>query len=192
MKAPHPSTLDVLNPATRRALARKLLVWFRKSARDLPWRGTDDPYAIWVSEIMLQQTQVTTVIPYYQRFLAAFPNVALLASADEEQVLRLWEGLGYYRRARQMHAAARQIAAQHALTSAVVDDGVVPAVTRKNGSASLKGALIMDNTVVAVSAVCIPFDTSADHTAGIVAIEDNGVITIIAIYVTHDGPRRVK
>ncbi|MDX1947183.1 MAG: A/G-specific adenine glycosylase [Pirellulaceae bacterium] len=101
------------SPASRRALARQLLAWFAKSARDLPWRGTSDLYAIWVSEIMLQQTQVATVIPYFQRFLRAFPTVADLAAASEEQVLKHWEGLGYYRRARQLHAAARKIVAEH-------------------------------------------------------------------------------
>jgi A/G-specific adenine glycosylase len=92
---------------------RRLLAWFRDAHRDLPWRRTHDPYAIWVSEIMLQQTQVATVIAYYERFLAAFPTVVDLAAADEQQVLRLWEGLGYYRRARQLHQAARKIVAEH-------------------------------------------------------------------------------
>ncbi|HZL87294.1 MAG TPA: A/G-specific adenine glycosylase [Pirellulaceae bacterium] len=94
----------------RRSLATRLLRWFDRHARDLPWRKTRDLYRIWVSEIMLQQTQVVTVIPYYQRFLSAFPNVTRLAAAPEQQVLRLWEGLGYYRRARQLHAAAQEIA----------------------------------------------------------------------------------
>ncbi len=79
-----------------------------------PWRRTRDPYAIWVSEVMLQQTQVATVIPYFERFLSAFPTLADLAAADEQDVLRLWEGLGYYRRARDLHRAARQLAADHA------------------------------------------------------------------------------
>src|SRR5205809_2824824 len=101
---------DALPVAWRRSLARMLLRWFRKSARDLPWRRTRDLYAIWISEIMLQQTQVATVIPYWQRFMIRFPNVESLAAASEHEVLRLWEGLGYYRRARQLHLAARQIA----------------------------------------------------------------------------------
>jgi A/G-specific adenine glycosylase len=94
----------------RRSLAMRLLRWFDEHARDLPWRRTRELYRIWVSEIMLQQTQVATVVPYYERFLRAFPNVEALAAAPEQQVLRLWEGLGYYRRARQLHAAARMIA----------------------------------------------------------------------------------
>jgi A/G-specific adenine glycosylase len=101
------------SPAARRRFAKLLLAWFATAARDLPWRRTRDLYAIWVSEIMLQQTQVATVVDYYERFLRAFPDCKTLAAADESQVLRLWEGLGYYRRARQLHAAARQIASQH-------------------------------------------------------------------------------
>jgi A/G-specific adenine glycosylase len=96
-----------------REFGRRLLAWYRRHKRDLPWRRTRDPYAIWVSEIMLQQTQVATVIPYYQRFMVAFPTVRSLAAADEHDVLCHWEGLGYYRRARQMHRAARVIVEQH-------------------------------------------------------------------------------
>ncbi|MGD9645040.1 MAG: A/G-specific adenine glycosylase [Pirellulales bacterium] len=97
----------------RRNLARRLLRWFDRHARPLPWRASRDPYRIWLSEVMLQQTQVATVVGYYERFVAALPTIADLAAADEQQVLKLWEGLGYYRRARQLHAAARQICQQH-------------------------------------------------------------------------------
>ncbi len=100
-------------PAQRRQFAKRLLAWFATHARDLPWRRTRDLYRIWISEIMLQQTQVATVIGYYERFLAAFPDVKTLADADETKVLRLWEGLGYYRRARRLHAAAKKIVAEH-------------------------------------------------------------------------------
>ncbi len=96
-----------------RTFRRRLRAWYDQNARELPWRGTRDPYAIWLSEIMLQQTQVETVKPYFQRFLAALPTIRALSQADEQQVLRLWEGLGYYRRARQLHQAARQIVAEH-------------------------------------------------------------------------------
>ena len=92
-----------------RSFQRDLLQWFDASHRNLPWRKTKDPYAVWVSEIMLQQTQVATVIPYYERFLARFPTPSDLATADEQEVLRLWEGLGYYRRARSLHRAAQEI-----------------------------------------------------------------------------------
>ena len=85
----------------------KLLHWFKKNKRDLPWRRTKDPYAIWVSEIMLQQTQVNTVIPYYQKFLKSFPTLRHLAKADLSKVLKVWEGLGYYSRARNLHRASQ-------------------------------------------------------------------------------------
>lgn len=94
-------------------VAGPLLDWYRRHRRDLPWRRSRDPYRVWVSEIMLQQTQVDRVREYFTRFLARFPEVAVLAQASEHDVLRHWEGLGYYRRARQLHAAAKQIVAEH-------------------------------------------------------------------------------
>src|SRR5688500_11197109 len=101
---------DSLLPTSiqRRSFARRLLAWFDRRARDLPWRRRRDPYAVWISEVMLQQTQVATVVNYFPRFLQAFPSVTALAAADEADVLRLWEGLGYYRRARGLHRAARR------------------------------------------------------------------------------------
>jgi len=90
-----------------------LVAWYARARRDLPGRRSRDPYRVWVSEIMLQQTQVERVKVYFTRFIAAFPSVRALAAADEDDVLRLWEGLGYYRRARQLHAAAKQIVAKH-------------------------------------------------------------------------------
>ena len=92
------------------AIRRALLAWYRANARTHPWRGTGDPYAVWLSEIMLQQTQIATVTPYYQRFLTAFPTVSHLAEAPLERVLELWSGLGYYRRARHLHQAAQAVA----------------------------------------------------------------------------------
>jgi A/G-specific adenine glycosylase len=97
----------------RRWLAPRLLAWYRQHHRELPWRRDRDPYRIWVSEVMLQQTQVVTVIPFFERFLARFPTLADLARAHEQDVLRLWEGLGYYRRARDLHHSARLILARH-------------------------------------------------------------------------------
>jgi len=97
-----------------RRLARKCIRWFDLHARDLPWRRTRDPYAVWISEIMLQQTQVKTVIPYYERWMRALPTLGHFARARPERVLKLWEGLGYYRRARLAQAAARHIMEQHA------------------------------------------------------------------------------
>jgi len=92
---------------------RALLKWYRANCRDLPWRQTSDPYAIWVSETMLQQTRVETVVPYYERFLERFPDVQALASADMDDVLGAWAGLGYYSRARNLKAAAREIRDTH-------------------------------------------------------------------------------
>lgn len=93
-------------PSTRAAIRRALGRWYNQNKRILPWRLTSDPYAIWVSEAMLQQTQVKTVIPYYMRFMKQFPTVAALARADGQRVLKAWEGLGYYSRARNLHRAA--------------------------------------------------------------------------------------
>jgi len=92
---------------------RKLLAWFAEFQRDLPWRRTKNPYRIWLSEIMLQQTRVAAVIPYYQRFLQHFPDVKVMAKVPEQEVLRLWAGLGYYSRARNLQKAAQQIVAEH-------------------------------------------------------------------------------
>jgi len=92
----------------------RMLAWFRADKRDLPWRRSHDPYLIWVAEVMLQQTRIAAVMPYYQRFLARFPSVQSLARAREAEVLKLWSGLGYYSRARNLHRAAKTIVAQHA------------------------------------------------------------------------------
>lgn len=97
------------SPQHLRGIRASLLRWYRREARDLPWRRTRDPYAIWLSEILLQQTRVDQGQPYYERFLKAFPTVADLAAADEERVLKAWEGLGYYARARNLHKAAKTI-----------------------------------------------------------------------------------
>lgn len=93
----------------KRTIRRRLLRWFARNQRPLPWRQTCDPYAIWVSEVMLQQTRVATVVSYYRQFLKAFPTVRSLARADLSRVLRVWEGLGYYARARSLHEAAKII-----------------------------------------------------------------------------------
>ena len=87
--------------------------WYDEHKREMPWRKTDDPYRIWVSEIMLQQTRVDTVRDYYRRFVDAFPTVEDLAEAEQDDVLKLWEGLGYYSRARYLHNAAQQVVREH-------------------------------------------------------------------------------
>jgi len=103
--------IDLAKEFSQRAnqIRQRLLAWYRHNRRDLPWRGETSPYRIWVSEVMLQQTQVATVIPYYHRFLDRFPTIANLAAASLEEVLKLWEGLGYYARARNLHKAAIEI-----------------------------------------------------------------------------------
>jgi len=96
-----------------RSLRKALLDWYRANQRDLPWRKACDPYPIWVSEVMLQQTQVATVLPYFHKFLSRFPNLHELARADLQEVLKAWEGLGYYARARNLHKAAGVVIEQH-------------------------------------------------------------------------------
>ncbi len=93
--------------------ADQIIHWYRTNKRDLPWRDTTNPYKIWLSEIILQQTRVKQGLPYYQRFIAAYPDIYALAKASEEEVLRLWQGLGYYSRARNLHACARQLIDLH-------------------------------------------------------------------------------
>src|ERR671934_440095 len=95
------------------SFSTRLLEWYTRSHRDLPWRRTRDPYRIWISETLLQQTQVTTVIPYYERFLAHFPTVQALAAAPLDEVLKIWEGAGYYARARNLHRAAQQVVGEY-------------------------------------------------------------------------------
>jgi A/G-specific adenine glycosylase len=102
-----------ISPQTLVAFQTRLLGWFRRHRRDLPWRTSCDPYRIWLAEVMLQQTRIAAVLPYYDRFLSRFPSVESLARACEEQVLGLWSGLGYYSRARNLHRAAKAIVAQH-------------------------------------------------------------------------------
>jgi len=102
-----------LSPSLASRTSRDLLDWFRAEARDLPWRRTREPYAVWVSEVMLQQTQVKTVVPYWERWMRELPDVRALARAKPEQVLKLWEGLGYYSRARNLHRAAQVVVERH-------------------------------------------------------------------------------
>jgi len=109
----HANTI-LQNPAAQRRFRRLLLAWFDRSKRDLPWRGSRDPYRVWLSEIMLQQTRVAAAIDHYRKFLRRFPTLVHLARARESSVLTAWSGLGHYRRARMLHAAAREIVKDHA------------------------------------------------------------------------------
>ena len=106
-------TQERLSVERRAALREQLLAWYALHKRDLPWRRSDDPYAVWISESMLQQTRVETVIPYFARFIERFPTLGELATAHVDEVLALWSGLGYYSRARRLHAAAKEVVERH-------------------------------------------------------------------------------
>jgi A/G-specific adenine glycosylase len=156
-----------------------LLDWYHRSRRDLPWRHDRDPYRVWVSEVMLQQTQVATVIPYYERFLARFPDVHALARAPLDDVLKLWEGLGYYARARNLHRAAADVVSKH--------DGRVPGdpaafralpgvgvyMTAAVQSIAFGAPLaVVDGNVKRVMARLFAIGDSVDRTAGARAVEE--------------------
>ena len=123
-------------PQTRR-WRQRLLAWYEHNRRDLPWRRNRDPYRVWLSEIMLQQTRVAAVLEHYHRFLRSFPTVQKLASARESSVLAAWSGLGYYRRARMMHAAAKAIVKQHGgkFPGGIVDLRALPGIGRYTAAA---------------------------------------------------------
>jgi A/G-specific adenine glycosylase len=122
------------------AFTQTILHWYAENGRDLPWRRTKDPYAVWLSEIILQQTRIAQGTAYWHRFLARFPNVESLAEASEDEVLRLWEGLGYYSRARNLHAAAKQVVAQGGFPQTL------------EGIRGLKG--VGDYTAAAIGSIC--------------------------------------
>lgn len=126
----------------RKRLVRSLLDWYSVNHRALPWRSVKDPWPVWVSEIMLQQTQVATVLPYFSRFMNQFPTLASFAAAGEESVLKVWEGLGYYSRARNLQTAARQVMSLHG--------GIIP--TRYDDLIQLKG--VGPYTAAAISSIC--------------------------------------
>jgi A/G-specific adenine glycosylase len=139
-----------LDPVWIAGVRERLAGWYLDARRDLPWRADRDPYRILVSELMLVQTTVTAVVPYFERFLNRFPDVSALARADERDVLKAWEGLGYYRRARQLHAAARAIVREHGGT--VPDDPVavrrLPGVGRYIAGAVLSFAFDRPEPIV--------------------------------------------
>ena len=132
------------------AIQAALLGWYEKHRRDLPWRRTADPYAIWVSEIMLQQTQVATVIPYFDRFMKKFPDVRRLAGAELGEVLKLWEGLGYYSRARNFYRAAGKVVADFGGTipSSVEELRTLPGIGRYTAGAIASIAFGLDEPVL--------------------------------------------
>lgn len=122
--------------------SKKILQWYQENKRELPWRQTTDPYKIWLSEVMLQQTRVAQGLPYYEKFIKAFPEVQDLANANEEEVLKLWQGLGYYSRARNMHATAMTVVEKY--------DGIFPNTHQE--LLKLKG--VGDYTASAIASIC--------------------------------------
>jgi len=154
-------------------ISKKLLGWYKLNARTLPWRGHADPYAVWVSEIMLQQTRVETVIPYFNRWMERFPTIESLASAGEQDVLNMWEGLGYYSRARNMHKAAKVVAEKFdcQLPSSVDELQKLPGIGRYTAGAiaSMAFALdepVLDGNIRRVYARLFNIDSPADSPAG--------------------------
>jgi A/G-specific adenine glycosylase len=151
--------------------------WFQRHGRDLPWRRTRDPYAVMVSEFMLQQTQVATVIPYYERWLARFPTFTALAAAAESEVLHAWQGLGYYARARNLHRAAKHVAAQHggALPRDLDAIRALPGVGRYTAGAIASFAFdlpapIVDANVARVLARLLDLREPIDSTRGLATL----------------------
>ena len=136
MKTPRPIP-SLLTIPQRRRFRNKLLTWYDLHRRDLPWRANRDPYRVWLSEIMLQQTRVAAVIEHYREFLRRFPTVRKLASAREASVLAAWSGLGYYRRARMLHAAAKIIVREHSGMFPVTEEGLraLPGIGRYTAAA---------------------------------------------------------
>jgi A/G-specific adenine glycosylase len=158
------------NPLAEKEFRHQLLTWFDQHARDLPWRRTKDPWAIWVSEIMLQQTRVAAVMEHYLRFMERFPTVAALAEADEAEVLACWSGLGYYRRARMLHQAAKQI---------VAGDGLVP------GSAAELRRLPGIGEYTAAAIASIAFGEAA-------AVVDGNVERVLTRYLGSTGAEETR
>lgn len=149
-----------------------LLTWYLAHRRDLPWRRADDPYAVWVSEMMLQQTRVATVIPYYERWMARFPTLADLADAELDDVLSVWQGLGYYARARRLHGAARAVVERHggALPADVDALLALPGVGPYTAGAIASIAFgleapLVDGNVARVLARCFAIDTDIARAA---------------------------
>jgi len=159
--------------ALKPLLRRKLAAWYRAHARDLPWRRTKDPYAIWLSEVMLQQTRIDQGLPYYQRFIRTLPTVQALAEASEDDVLKLWEGLGYYGRARNLLKAARFIVSQRGgdLPTTAAGWQALPGVGPYTAGAVASIAFgeavpVLDGNVIRVLSRLFDIDACVDDAAG--------------------------
>ena len=148
-----------------------LLTWYQHNGRDLPWRRTKDPYKIWLSEIILQQTRVEQGMDYYLRFIKAYPTVELLANADEDEVMRLWQGLGYYSRARNLHEAARQIIRMGGFPTSYAEIRKLKGVGDYTAAAIASFAYglphaVVDGNVYRILSRVFGIDTPIDSTAG--------------------------
>jgi A/G-specific adenine glycosylase len=167
-----PGSQSLPDPRTARFLRETLLAWYAGARRDLPWRRTRDPYAIWLSEVMLQQTRVDTVVPYFERFLARWPTVDSLAEAPLDDVLAAWSGLGYYRRARMLHAGARAIAVASGFPADAEGLAKVPGIGRYTAGAVAsiaygQAAPLVDGNVARVFARLFAIDEDLRSTPAV-------------------------
>lgn len=158
---------DLLNPDSCIRFREALLRWYRGHRRALPWRENRDPYRIWISEVILQQTRVDQALPYFERFLAAFPNVEALASASLDELLKVWEGLGYYARARNLHRAARVVVEKHngRIPDTMEEISELPGVGPYTAAAVLSIAYNRDHPVVdgnVIRVLCRLFEIRED------------------------------
>ncbi len=170
---PRPTRPPVFDGRASARFRRVLTEWFQRSGRDLPWRRRHDAYAVLVSEFMLQQTQVSTVIPYFERWLARFPDFAALAAAEEQSVLEVWQGLGYYARARNLHRAARQVVERHGgeLPGDLEAIAALPGVGRYTAGAIASFAFdlpaaAVDGNIARVLARVFDYEQAIDSTSG--------------------------
>ncbi|MCF8302932.1 MAG: A/G-specific adenine glycosylase [Bacteroidales bacterium] len=153
--------------------SEQIIKWYRYNSRDLPWRKTSDPYLIWISEVVLQQTRVDQGLAYYNRLVERFPNVHLLAAASEDELLKLWQGLGYYTRARNMHAAARKIVSEHGGNFPATYEEIIklPGIGEYTASAIASFAFnlshpVVDGNVMRVLSRFLGIDTPINTTEG--------------------------
>jgi A/G-specific adenine glycosylase len=150
-----------------RSAGLRLVEWYEQQKRDLPWRRTRDPYAIWISEIMLQQTRVAAVIPYYAKFLARYPTVAALAESNEEELLRYWAGLGYYSRARNLHRASKEIAQRGSFPASSAELRQLPGIG--DYTAAAIASIAFDEAVVVVDGNVLRVMSRMTNDAGNIA-----------------------
>ncbi|MFN2145773.1 MAG: A/G-specific adenine glycosylase, partial [Anaerolineales bacterium] len=162
-----------MNTAKTSELAKQLLAWYTANRRRFPWREDPQPYAVWVAEIMAQQTRLETMLPFYQRWMARFPDITTLASASQQEVLNLWEGLGYYSRARNLHKAAQVVMAEYggALPESTAELVKLPGIGRYTAGAIASiafglAAPVVDGNVRRVFARVLALQEAVNTPAG--------------------------